>query len=148
MTKRAIKAGFDGVELHGAHGFLLQNFFSPLFNHRSDRWGGDLENRMRFPLAVLQEVKNAVYECATKPFLIGYRISPEESAEGGLRIEDTYKLLDRLISSGVSYIHASLVSINESYPVDHSKGLRTIRTAIKSHCRESSGDCCGKSAHP
>lgn len=130
VTKRAIKAGFDGVELHGAHGFLLQNFFSPLFNHRSDRWGGDLENRMRFPLAVLQEVKNAVYECATKPFLIGYRISPEESAEGGLRIEDTYKLLDRLISSGVSYIHASLVSINESYPVDHSKGQRTIELLL------------------
>lgn len=130
VTKRAIKAGFDGVELHGAHGFLLQNFFSPLFNHRSDRWGGDLENRMRFPQAVLQEVKNAVYECATKPFLIGYRISPEESAEGGLRIEDTDKLLDRLISSGVSYIHASLVSINESYPVDHSKGLRTIELLL------------------
>ncbi|HGH3373619.1 TPA: NADH-dependent flavin oxidoreductase [Kluyvera cryocrescens] len=130
VTKRAIKAGFDGVELHGAHGFLLQNFFSPLFNHRSDRWGGDLENRIRFPLAVLQEVKNAVYECATKPFLIGYRISPEESAEGGLRIEDTYRLLDRLISSGVSYIHASLVSIKESYPVDNSKGLRTIELLL------------------
>ena len=44
VTKRAIKAGFDGVELHGAHGFLLQNFFSPLFNQRNDRWGGDLED--------------------------------------------------------------------------------------------------------
>ena len=54
VTKMAIKAGFDGVELHGAHGFLLQNFFSPLFNQRTDRWGGDLEGRMRFPLAVLQ----------------------------------------------------------------------------------------------
>ena len=64
VTKRAIKAGFDGVELHGAHGFLLQNFFSPLFNQRNDRWGGDLEGRMRFPLAVLQEVKNVVYEYA------------------------------------------------------------------------------------
>lgn len=83
VTKRAIKAGFDGVELHGAHGFLLQNFFSPLFNQRNDRWGGDLEGRMRFPLAVLQEVKNVVYEYATKPFAIGYRISPEESVTGG-----------------------------------------------------------------
>ncbi|MGK8931580.1 NADH-dependent flavin oxidoreductase [Pluralibacter gergoviae] len=130
VTKRAIKAGFDGVELHGAHGFLLQNFFSPLFNHRSDRWGGDLENRMRFPLAVLQEVKNAIYEYAEKPFLIGYRVSPEESAKGGLRIEDTYKLLDRLISSGVSYIHTSLVSINESYPVEYPDGLRTIELLL------------------
>lgn len=55
---------------------------SPLFNQRNDRWGGDLEGRMRFPLAVLQEVKNVVYEYATKPFAIGYRISPEESVTG------------------------------------------------------------------
>ncbi len=83
VTKRAIKAGFDGVELHGAHGFLLQNFFSPLFNQRNDRWGGDLEGRMRFPLAVLQEVKNVVYEYATKPFAIGYRISLKNLQQGG-----------------------------------------------------------------
>ncbi|MHC3194949.1 NADH-dependent flavin oxidoreductase [Escherichia coli] len=130
VTKRAIKAGFDGVELHGAHGFLLQNFFSPLFNQRNDRWGGDLEGRMRFPLAVLQEVKNVVYEYATKPFAIGYKISPEESATGGLRIEDTYKLLDRLISSGISYIHTSLVSINDSYPVESPNGPRTIELIL------------------
>lgn len=130
VTKRAIKAGFDGVELHGAHGFLLQNFFSPLFNQRNDRWGGDLEGRMRFPLAVLQEVKNVVYEYATKPFAIGYRISPEESATGGLRIEDTYKLLDRLISSDISYIHTSLVSINDSYPVESPNGPRTIELIL------------------
>ncbi|EJY0866421.1 NADH-dependent flavin oxidoreductase [Escherichia coli] len=130
VTKRAIKAGFDGIELHGAHGFLLQNFFSPLFNQRNDRWGGDLEGRMRFPLAVLQEVKNVVYEYATKPFAIGYRISPEESATGGLRIEDTYKLLDRLISSGISYIHTSLVSINDSYPVESPNGPRTIELIL------------------
>ncbi|ELY8834292.1 NADH-dependent flavin oxidoreductase [Escherichia coli] len=130
ITKRAIKAGFDGVELHGVHGFLLQNFFSPLFNQRNDRWGGDLEGRMRFPLAVLQEVKNVVYEYATKPFAIGYRISPEESVTGGLRIEDTYKLLDRLISSGISYIHTSLVSINDSYPVESPNGPRTIELIL------------------
>ncbi|EFH4125370.1 TPA: NADH-dependent flavin oxidoreductase [Escherichia coli] len=130
VTKRAIKAGFDGIELHGAHGFLLQNFFSPLFNQRNDRWGGDLEGRMRFPLAVLQEVKNVVYEYATKPFAIGYRISPEESATGGLRIEDTYKLLDRFISSGISYIHTSLVSINDSYPVESPNGPRTIELIL------------------
>ncbi|HEN9591459.1 TPA: NADH-dependent flavin oxidoreductase [Escherichia coli] len=130
VTKRVIKAGFDGVELHGAHGFLLQNFFSPLFNQRNDRWGGDLEGRMRFPLAVLQEVKNVVYEYATKPFAIGYRISPEESVTGGLRIEDTYKLLDRLISSGISYIHTSLVSINDSYPVESPNGPRTIELIL------------------
>ncbi|HIE4780075.1 TPA: NADH:flavin oxidoreductase, partial [Escherichia coli] len=82
------------------------------------------------PLAVLQEVKNVVYEYATKPFAIGYRISPEESVTGGLRIEDTYKLLDRLISSGISYIHTSLVSINDSYPVESPNGPRTIELIL------------------
>src|ERR1700712_3757836 len=52
-TRRAIEAGFDGVELHGAYGFLLQNFFSPLYNHRTDDWGGTAGNRMRFPLEVV-----------------------------------------------------------------------------------------------
>ncbi|SUY94668.1 NADPH dehydrogenase [Comamonas testosteroni] len=56
-TRRAIEAGFDGVELHGAHGFLIQNFLSPLFNQRTDSWGGSLESRMRFPLEVVREVR-------------------------------------------------------------------------------------------
>ena len=59
-TRRAIEAGFDGVELHGAHGFLIQNFFSPLYNQRDDEWGGSPENRMRFPLAVVREVKRVI----------------------------------------------------------------------------------------
>ena len=61
-TKRAIEAGFDGVEIHGANHYLLQQFFSVLTNHRTDKWGGSLENRMRFPLAVVREVKRVVAE--------------------------------------------------------------------------------------
>ncbi|MDC7747154.1 NADH-dependent flavin oxidoreductase [Rhizobium binxianense] len=117
-TRRAIEAGFDGVELHGAHGFLIQNFFSPLYNQRNDEWGGALENRMRFPLAVVLEVKRVMDTYATRPFLLGYRISPEESEPGGLRIEDTYGLIDRLIDCGVDYIHASLSSVLDAKPVD------------------------------
>ncbi len=64
-TRRAIEAGFDGVELHGAHGFLLQNFFSPYFNQRTDEWGGSLENRMRFPLEVAREVRRVIERHAT-----------------------------------------------------------------------------------
>ncbi|MFF2591638.1 NADH-dependent flavin oxidoreductase [Peribacillus butanolivorans] len=117
-TRRAIEAGFDGVEIHGAHGFLLQNFFSPFFNRREDQWGGSLENRLRFPLAVVQEMKNVIKKHATKPFILGYRISPEESEEGGLRMKDTYALIDRLVEQDVDYIHASLADALSSLPVD------------------------------
>jgi 2,4-dienoyl-CoA reductase-like NADH-dependent reductase (Old Yellow Enzyme family) len=107
-TRRAIAAGFDGVELHGAHGFLIQNFLSPHSNRRSDQWGGSLENRMRFPLAVVAAVKRTIAEHATRPFALGYRISVEESIDGGLVIADSLKLITRLIDAGASYIHASL----------------------------------------
>lgn len=117
-TRRAIEAGFDGVEIHGAHGFLLQNFFSPFFNRREDLWGGSMENRLRFPLAVINKMKNVIKNHATKPFILGYRISPEEHQEGGLRMKDTYVLIDRLIEAGVDYMHASLADALYSKPVD------------------------------
>ena len=95
-TRRVIIAGFDGVELPGAHGFLLQNFLSPYFNQRPDEWGGPLINRRRFPLTVVQEVQRIIQPHATRPFPLGYRISPDEPQDGGLRIGDVYELLDRL----------------------------------------------------
>ena len=118
MTRRAIEAGFDGVELHGAHGFLLQNFMSPFFNRREDQWGGSLENRLRFPVAVIREIKSVIKKLATKPFTLGYRISPDEPQEGGLRMQDTYALIERLIEEDVDYVHASLASALSSKPVD------------------------------
>lgn len=121
-TCRAIEAGFDGVELHGAHGFLIQNFFSPLFNRRDDEWGGSLENRMRFPLAVVHEVKRMIDLHARRPFLLGYRISPEEADEGGLRIGDTYELIDHLVVAGVDYVHVSLSSVLHAKPINDVDG--------------------------
>ena len=118
MTRRAIEAGFDGVELHGAHGFLLQNFMSPFFNRREDQWGGSLENRLRFPVAVIREIKSVIKKLATKPFTLGYRISPDEPQEGGLRMQETYELIERLIEEDVDYVHASLASALSSKPVD------------------------------
>ncbi|TNV70379.1 NADH-dependent flavin oxidoreductase [Trichococcus shcherbakoviae] len=118
MTRRAIEAGFDGVELHGAHGFLLQNVMSPFFNRREDQWGGSLENRLRFPVAVIREIKSVIKKLATKPFTLGYRISPDEPQEGGLRMQDTYALIERLIEEDVDYVHASLASALSSKPVD------------------------------
>ncbi|WP_018885745.1 NADH-dependent flavin oxidoreductase [Paenibacillus massiliensis] len=117
-TRRAIEAGFDGVEIHGAHGFLLQNFFSPFFNRREDQWGGSIENRLRFPLAVIDEMKRVIQKHASKPFILGYRISPDEHQEGGLRMKDTYVLIDRLIEVGVDYVHASLGAALTAKPVD------------------------------
>lgn len=115
-TRRAIAAGFDGVELHGAHGFLIQNFFSPRSNRRTDQWGGALEDRMRFPLAVVAAVKRAIAEHADRPFALGYRISVEEAGEGGLAIADSLQLITRLIDAGASYLHASLGSALDQKP--------------------------------
>lgn len=131
-TRRAIEAGFDGIELHGAHGFLIQNFFSPMFNQREDEWGGSLENRMRFPLALVHEVQRVIAEHAKRPFLLGYRISPEEPGEGALRIGDSYVLIDRLIEAGIDYLHASLFDIPNARPIDYT-GDRTTAELIVTH---------------
>jgi 2,4-dienoyl-CoA reductase-like NADH-dependent reductase (Old Yellow Enzyme family) len=121
-TRRAILAGFDGVELHGAHGFLIQNFFSPHFNRRADRWGGSLDKRMRFPLAIVEECRRIIAAFADRPFALGYRMSVEEPGEGGLRIADSLLLVDRLIDAGIDYLHASLGSALDARPVDGEAG--------------------------
>ncbi len=134
-TRRAIEAGFDGVEIHGAHGFLLQNFLSPHYNQRTDQWGGSLENRMRFPLEVIQEVQRVIKQYAKTPFLLGYRISPEEAEATGLRIHETYKFLDKLIDHEIDYIHASLFNISEAKPID-STDEETIAQLIVKHVNQ------------
>lgn len=121
-TSRAIQAGFDGVELHGAHGFLIQNFLSLQVNRRTDEWGGGLEHRMRFPLAVVAEVQRVIAAKADRPFALGYRISPEEGGDGGLRTEESFVLVDRLADAGVDYIHASLGNLLADLPIGTSQG--------------------------
>lgn len=117
-TKRAIEAGFDGVEIHGAHGFLLQNFISPFFNNRNDQWGGSLENRLRLSLEILREVKNIVSKYADRPFLIGYRISPEEFPQQTYGLPDTFVLMDKLIEEKIDYLHFSLLDAVNQQPID------------------------------
>ena len=106
-TRRAIQAGFDGIELHGANNYMIQQFFSPHSNRREDQWGGSLEKRMNFPLAVVQAAKEAIQTYADKPFIFGYRISPEEIKEPGITIEDTLQLIAKLKEQGLDYIHIS-----------------------------------------
>ena len=108
-TRRAIEAGFDGVEIHGANGYLIQQFFSPHSNRREDRYGGSLEKRLSFPIAVVDEVKKAVAEHAKEPFLIGYRFSPEEPETPGITMADTLALVDALASKELDYLHVSLM---------------------------------------
>ncbi|GEN47282.1 NADH flavin oxidoreductase [Ligilactobacillus pobuzihii E100301 = KCTC 13174] len=106
-TKRAIEAGFDGVELHGANTYLLQQFFSPHSNRRNDKWGGSLEKRMKFPLAVVKETTKVIEKYAKKPFLLGYRISPEELEEPGITLDDTLHFIDQLKQTKIDYLHVS-----------------------------------------
>ncbi|MEC3888748.1 NADH-dependent flavin oxidoreductase [Xanthomonas campestris] len=121
-TRRAIEAGFDGFELHGAHGFLLQNFLSPHFNQRTDRWGGSLDHRMRFPLAVVEAVRAVAALHAHTPFAVGYRITVDEPHADGLRIGDVLALIERLIPAGIDYLHVSLGDALNARPIDAPDG--------------------------
>ena len=107
-TRRAITAGFDGVEIHGANTYLIQQFFSPHSNRRTDKWGGDLIKRMTFPLAVVDSVKRAA-ALAGRPFLVGYRISPEEMENPGITMEDTLYLAEALSHKELDYLHVSVM---------------------------------------
>ncbi|WP_028608356.1 NADH-dependent flavin oxidoreductase [Paenibacillus harenae] len=105
---RAVDAGFDGVEIHGGNGNLLHQFFSPYTNRRNDRYGGTLRKRMALALAIIEEVQRTVRSRAVKPFIVGYRLSPEEPGTPGITMSDTLAFADALTDSGLDYIHISL----------------------------------------
>jgi len=101
-TERAVKAGFDGVELHGAHGYLLNQFFSPLFNRREDDFGGSLEKRMRFPLLIVEKVRRILGDR-----LLLYRLGSDDLAPNGTHIEDSIVFAQKLEASGVDILDVS-----------------------------------------
>jgi 2,4-dienoyl-CoA reductase-like NADH-dependent reductase (Old Yellow Enzyme family) len=111
-TARAVTAGFDGVELHGANHYTLHQFSSPRANRREDGWGGDRDRRQRFPLAVAR----AAREAAGPERIVGYRITPFEPETDGYRLEDTLVLVDRLAEIGIDYIHVSLDNFRLQQP--------------------------------
>lgn len=96
------KAGIDMVLVHGGHGWLLGQFMSPTMNHRTDKWGGSLENRMRFPLLVIDKIRKA---CGNK-MLIEYRMSGSEIIEGGYGIDEGIKMA-KVLDGKVDIIHVS-----------------------------------------
>lgn len=102
-AKRAVAAGFRVVEIHGAHGYLVNEFLSPLSNRRTDEYGGVFENRSRFLLEVLKEIKK--YWPAHLPIFV--RISATDWATGGWTIEDSVRLASVLKEKGVDLIDAS-----------------------------------------
>lgn len=109
-TKRAIDCGFDGVEIHGANHYLIQEFFSKYSNHRTDYWGGSLEKRMNFAKEVSKEVFRVVKKYAPKDFIVGYRISPEEihGKNVGYTWHESTQLVDMLTKNfDFDYIHLS-----------------------------------------
>lgn len=116
-TRRALAAGFDGVEIHGAWHSLPQQFFSRRSNHRADRWGGSEEGRLAFPLAVLDEALNAA-AAADSPFAVGYRLSMDEvrSDSIGYTIADASALIHRLIGRGVDWIDVASCSRFDARP--------------------------------
>jgi 2,4-dienoyl-CoA reductase-like NADH-dependent reductase (Old Yellow Enzyme family)/thioredoxin reductase len=105
-AKLAVAAGYDAVMLHGAHGYLLSQFLSPLVNHREDEWGGDFERRMAFPLAVIRAVRAAI---GTRPLL--YRMTVSDFLDGGLTVEDSEIVAPRLCEAGVDAIDISCGSL-------------------------------------
>ncbi|HYF62108.1 MAG TPA: NADH-dependent flavin oxidoreductase [Herpetosiphonaceae bacterium] len=103
-ARRAMDAGYHGVEIHGANTYLIQQFFSPHSNRRDDDWGGDLERRLRYPLAVARAVRAAAGPGA----VVGYRFSPEEIEQPGIAMDDTLALVERLAALELDYLHISL----------------------------------------
>ena len=102
-ARRGLEAGFDAVELHGAHGYLLNQFVAPYTNRRADRYGGDVQNRARFVCEVYQRVRDEV----GSKFPVLIKMNCEDFAPGGASLEDSIYLARRLAEMGIDAIEIS-----------------------------------------
>lgn len=114
-ARRAMRLGFDAIELHAAHGYLMHQFLSPLSNRRDDAYGGSLENRMRFPLEVFQ----ALREITPPSVALGVRVSATDWVEGGWDLQQTLAFGQALKDRGCEFIDVSSggVSAQQKIPV-------------------------------
>ncbi len=127
-TKRSLAAGYEVIEIHAAHGYLLQEFLSPLSNHRTDEYGGSLENRMRFPLEVASEVRATAPE--NLPVFV--RISATDWADGGWDLDQSIKLCRQLKTLGIDLIdvssggnvHRPTIPVAPNFQVPFAKEIR------------------------
>ncbi|NWK74832.1 NADH:flavin oxidoreductase/NADH oxidase family protein [Acinetobacter sp. SwsAc6] len=97
------KAGFEGVQLHGAHGYLISQFLSPLTNQRNDQWGGSVENRMRF----LLEIYKAVRAATSDQFIIAVKLNSADFQRGGITEEDVITVFKAIDAAGIDLIEVS-----------------------------------------
>jgi 2,4-dienoyl-CoA reductase-like NADH-dependent reductase (Old Yellow Enzyme family) len=127
-AQRAFEAGMAGVEIHGAHGYLLTQFLSSVENRRDDDWGGTFEKRAR----LMREVTRAVRDSVPEGFIVGMRLSPEDNGNArGLDIDENIQLAKWLCEDGIDFLHLSLWDYSKNttkYPQKHSLGL--FRDAI------------------
>ena len=131
----AREAGYDGVEVMGSEGYLISQFLAPRVNQRSDRWGGSLENRMRFPV----EIVKAVRRSAGKEFVIVYRISALELVEGGLSTSEIQQVARAvegagatLLNTGIGWHEARIPTIAQAVPRGgFAWATRPLKEAVK-----------------
>jgi NADPH2 dehydrogenase len=127
-ARRADRLGIDALELHGAHGYLLHQFLSPIANKRTDQYGGSLQNRMRYPLEVFDAIR-AVFP-ASKP--IGVKVSASDWVGGGWDLAQTIEFVKELKKRGVDWIDASSggvsplqkIPLSPGYQVPFAQGIR------------------------
>jgi 2,4-dienoyl-CoA reductase-like NADH-dependent reductase (Old Yellow Enzyme family) len=131
-ARRAVRLGLDAVQLHGAHGYLLHQFLSPLSNHRDDEYGGSLENRMRFPLEVFADVRAAVPP--DRP--VTMRVSGTDWAPGGWDIEQTIVFAQALEGRGCSGVHVSSGGLTRAQRIPVGPGYQVpLARAVKAATR-------------
>jgi 2,4-dienoyl-CoA reductase-like NADH-dependent reductase (Old Yellow Enzyme family) len=131
-AEQAKKCGFDGVEVHAAHCYIINQFLSPIINHRTDEYGGSLENRMR----ILQRVVRGIREACGDSFLLSVRLACEDSIPGGITLEEGKSIAKACEESGADLIncstgfYASVATANETQYDQEGPRLRLSR-AIK-----------------
>ncbi len=124
-ARRARQAGFDGIQIHGAHGYLINQFLSPLTNRRQDDYGGSLENRMRF----LEEVYEKVRSCVGPDYPVTIKLTGSDNQEGGFTLDESVIVAQRLAATGMDAIEVSSGTVA-------SGALGPVRQGIDSEVKE------------